>query len=100
MRRSGRPDASTVASDMALGSLGSDLHASANHSANSAKGSWASVKSPDVNWVGCLMSVVSVILPEFSSCVPRFRARCGQCGVQAYIGHGRALAYRRSALPE
>src|ERR1700730_16714020 len=46
---------------MALGSLGSDLHASANHSANSAKGSSALVKSPDVNWLGCLMEVVSVI---------------------------------------
>src|SRR5437660_232410 len=52
---------STVASAMALGSLGSPLTASANHSANSANGSSAAVKSPSVNAVGCLMELVSVI---------------------------------------
>src|SRR5258705_3797565 len=61
MRTSGRPSASTVASDIALGSLGSAFTASANQSPNSAKGSSASVKSPDVNGVGCLMEVVSAI---------------------------------------
>src|SRR6266403_6182734 len=66
MRTSGRPSASTVASDMALGSLGSAFTASANQSPNSANGSSASVKSPDVNGVGCLMEVVSAIsgVPE------------------------------------
>src|SRR5258707_9928388 len=61
MRTSGSPSVSTVASDMALGSLGSAFTASANQSPNSAKGSSASVKSPDVNGVGCLMEVVSAI---------------------------------------
>src|SRR5436305_12551456 len=70
---------------MALGSLGSDLHASANHSANSAKGSSAAVKSPDVNGVGCLMSVVSVILPEFL----KLRA-----AVQSASGQGCPSLYR------
>src|SRR3982074_3137758 len=46
---------------MALGSLGSLFTASANHSPNRANGSSAAVKSPDVNGVGCLMEVVSVI---------------------------------------
>src|SRR5258708_17273662 len=57
MRTSGRPSASTVASDIALGSLGSAFKASANESPNSASGSSASVKSPDGNGVGCLMEV-------------------------------------------
>src|ERR1700721_713000 len=61
MRTSGRPSASTGASDIALGSLGSAFTASANHAANSANGSSAAVKSPDVKGVGCLMEVVSVI---------------------------------------
>src|SRR5258708_17741161 len=66
MRTSGRHSASTVASDIALGSLGSAFTASANQSPNSANGSSASVKSPDVNGVGCLMEVVSAIsgVPE------------------------------------
>src|ERR1700724_541251 len=46
---------------MALGSLGSAFTASANHSPNSANGSSAAVKSPDVKGAGCLMEVVSVI---------------------------------------
>src|SRR6202161_4861066 len=46
---------------MALGSLGSAFTASANHSPNSANGSSAAVKSPDVKGAGCLMDVVSVI---------------------------------------
>src|SRR3982074_1927064 len=46
---------------MALGSLGSAFTASASHSPNSANGSSAAVKSPDVNTAGCLMQVVSVI---------------------------------------
>src|ERR1700690_4184111 len=62
MRTLGRPVSSTVASDMALGSLGSAFTASANHSPNSANGSSAAVKSPDVNAAGCLMEVVSVIV--------------------------------------
>src|SRR6185312_13597705 len=61
MRTSGRPSASTVASAMASGSLGSDATASANHAANSANGSGASVKSPDVNWLVSLMSEVLFI---------------------------------------
>jgi hypothetical protein len=59
MRTSGRPSASTVDSAMALGSLGSDFTASANQSANSANGSSAAVKSPDVKGEWCLMDVVS-----------------------------------------
>src|SRR5258708_25915184 len=66
MRTSGRPSASTVGRHIALGSLGSAFTASANQSPNSANGSSASVKSPDVNGVGCLMEVVSAIsgVPE------------------------------------
>src|SRR6266436_2506915 len=92
MRTSGRPSASTVASDIALGSLGSAFTASANQSPNSANGSSASVKSPDVNGVGCLMEVVSAISGVPSCIRPRSRARCSARIGLPYIGHGDALA--------
>src|SRR5262245_24323078 len=62
MRTLGTPSASTVASDMAVGSRGSARTASSNHAANSRKGSSAWVKSPDVNQSGCLIGAESDIL--------------------------------------
>ena len=49
MRTLGTPPASTVASDIAVGSRGSLCVASSNQAANSRNGSSASVKSPVVN---------------------------------------------------
>src|SRR5262245_64904414 len=87
MRTLGVPSASTVASDMAVGSRGSALAASSNQAANSRKGSSASVKSPVVNQVGCLIGADSDILwsthvvalvPSSLSRPPGYRARsCG-----------------------
>src|SRR5215813_7434307 len=94
MRTSGRPSASTVASAIALGSEGSLLQASANHSANKVNGFSDSVKSPDVKSVGCLMEVVSV-MSRSPRCI-RPRLREGPRTAWLYIGHGDALAYRRS----
>src|SRR5262249_61322586 len=62
MRTLGRPAASTVASDIAVGSRGSLRAASSNHAANNRSGSSASVKSPVVNQVGCSIGVDSDIL--------------------------------------
>src|SRR5580692_1259048 len=97
------PEASTVASDIAVGSLGSAFTASLNQLPNSANGSSAAVKSPDVNCAGCLMEVVSVIgsldcVRPLSSCSPRRgQADPGQAYISdTYIRHGDALAYRRS----
>src|SRR5262245_41873875 len=79
MRTLGRPSASTVASDMAVGSRGSPLAASSNQAPNSRSGSSASVKSPDVNQLGCLIGAESDILR--STCVvasePRYRGTLG-----------------------
>src|SRR5882672_1339891 len=61
MRTLGSPSASTVASDMAVGSRGSPRAASSNQAANSRNGSSAWVKSPDVNQVGCSIGTVSDI---------------------------------------
>src|SRR5215475_476566 len=61
MRTLGSPSASTVASDMAVGSRGSPFTASSNQAANSRNGSSASVKSPVVNQVGCSIGGESVI---------------------------------------
>src|ERR1700753_1673688 len=96
MRTSGNPESSTVANDIALGSLGSTFTASANHSANSANGSSAVVKSPDVNGVGCWMEVVSVMSGDPNCVRPKLSA-CHRSDVGSpYIGHADALAYRRS----
>ncbi len=46
---------------MAVGSRGSPFTASSNHACHSRKGSSASVKSPDVNHVGCSIGAVSDI---------------------------------------
>src|SRR5580700_8874363 len=62
MRTLGRPSASTVASAMASGSLGSACLASSNQVAKSRNGSSASVKSPLLNQVGCSIGTVSDIL--------------------------------------
>src|SRR5713226_5192139 len=62
MRTLGSPSASTVASAMASGSLGSACLASSNQAANSRNGSSASVKSPLVNQVGCSIGADSDIL--------------------------------------
>src|SRR5882757_3968639 len=62
MRTFGRPSASTVASDMAVGSRGSARLASSNQAANSRNGASASVKSPDVNQVGCSIGAEPDIL--------------------------------------
>src|SRR5882757_2709609 len=61
VRTSGRPSGSTVASDIALGSRGSDFTASANQVWNRPKGSSAMVKSPLVNHVGASIGAVSDI---------------------------------------
>src|SRR6201985_978796 len=99
MRASGKPESSTVANDIALGSLGSALTASANHSANRANGSSAAVKSPDVNGVGCWMDVVSV-MPGDSVCICLQSRAHYRPGIGTpYIGHGRALAYPGSGRP-
>src|SRR5690348_14970253 len=99
MRTSGRPESSTVANDIALGSFGSAFTASANQSANSANGSSAAVKSPDVNGVGCWMEVVSV-MPGDSICIClQPRARYGPGIGTPYIGHGGDLAYPGSGRP-
>src|SRR5688572_17942478 len=62
MRTLGTPPASTVASDIAVGSRGSHRVASSNQAANSRNGSSASVKSPVVNQVGCLIEPDSDML--------------------------------------
>src|SRR4051794_17608319 len=62
MRTLGSPSASTVASDMAVGSRGSPRAASSNQAANSRNGSSAAVKSPVVNQVGCSIGADSDIL--------------------------------------
>src|SRR5688572_1526449 len=62
MRTLGTPPASTVASDIAVGSRGSHLVASSNQAANSRNGSSASMKSPVVNQVGCLIEPDSDML--------------------------------------
>src|SRR5882672_8006512 len=83
MRTLGAPSASTVASDMAVGSRGSFRLASSNQAANSRNGSSASVKSPLVNQVGCSIGADSDILrstyvvalaPSALSRQPRYRA--------------------------
>src|SRR3954452_4807496 len=93
MRTSGSPSASTVASDMALGSFGSAFTASANQSPNSANGSSAAVKSPDVNGVGCLMEVVSVI-----SGVSELRSPAVQGALRSPHGHVLYRTWRRVGL--
>src|SRR5262245_55291702 len=85
MRTLGSPSASTVASDMAVGSRGSPFTASSNQAANSRNGSSASVKSPVVNQVGCSIGadsdilrstkVVVALAPSSLSRPPRYRAR-------------------------
>src|SRR4051812_43001500 len=55
------PSGATVASDMALGSRGSDFTASSNQACQSRKGSSACVKSPLVNHVGASIGAVSDI---------------------------------------
>src|SRR5262249_41417664 len=62
MRTLGRPSASTVASAIASGSLGSAFLASSNQAANRRSGSSASVKSPLLNQVGCSIGTVSDII--------------------------------------
>src|SRR5260370_41958596 len=83
MRTLGRPSASTVASDMAVGSRGSLALASSNQAANSRKGSSASVKSPLVNQVGCCIGAdsdiprsaqVVVLVPSAQSRQASYRA--------------------------
>src|SRR6478672_11462206 len=61
VRTSGIPSASTVASDIAVGSRGSPFTASSNHACQSRRGSSACVKSPLVNHVGCSIPEVSDI---------------------------------------
>src|SRR5436190_4024251 len=61
VRTSGMPSGSTVASDMAVGSRGSDFTASSNQACHSRNGSSACVKSPLVNHVGCSIGAVSDI---------------------------------------
>src|SRR6266567_1257582 len=61
VRTSGMPSESTVASDMAFGSRGSDFTASSNQACQSRKGSSAWVKSPLVNHVGASIGAVSDI---------------------------------------
>src|SRR2546430_14566845 len=75
---------------MALGSLGSAFTASANQSPNSANGSSASVKSPDVNGVGCLMEVVSAIsgVPELHPPAVQSALQC-PCRLALYRTWGR-----------
>src|SRR5262249_37218526 len=70
MRTLGSPSASTVASAIASGSLGSAFLASSNQAANSRNGSSASVKSPLLNQVGC--SIGTDIIEGFlvTGCVP------------------------------
>src|SRR5277367_3544313 len=70
---------------MAVGSFGSDFVASANHSPNSANGSSAAVKSPDVKGVGCLMEVVSVIWS------PKLHRPVARCPLQPCM---RSVLYR------
>ena len=55
------PSGSTVASDIAFGSRGSDFAASSNQACHSRTGSSAWVKSPFVNHVGCSIGAVSDI---------------------------------------
>src|SRR5437868_13095502 len=75
---------------MALGSLGSAFTASAIQSPNSANGSSASVKSPDVNGVGCLMEVVSAIsgVPELHPPAVQSALQC-PCRLALYRTWGR-----------
>src|SRR5437762_14013904 len=75
---------------MALGSVGSAFTASANQSPNSANGSSASVKSPDVNGAGCLMEVVSAIsgVPELHPPAVQSALQC-LCRLALYRTWGR-----------
>src|ERR1700716_2471515 len=75
MRTFGRPSASTVASDMAVGSRGSRRLASSNQAANSRKGSSASVKSPLVNQVGCSIGPDSDMLGSILALMPSSLSR-------------------------
>src|SRR5216683_1935100 len=77
MRTLGRPAASTVASDIAVGSRGSLRAASSNHAANNRSGSSAAVKSPVVNQVGCSIGADSDILwrSRVVGSVPSSRSR-------------------------
>src|SRR5947207_13985297 len=61
VRTSGIPFASTVASDIAVGSRGPPFTASSNQACHNRKGSSVSVKSPLVNHVGCSIGAVSDI---------------------------------------
>src|SRR5215470_18384962 len=72
MRTLGNPSASTVASAIASGSLGSAFPASSNQVANSRNGSSALVKSPLLNQAGCSIGVVSDIIEGFlvTGCEP------------------------------
>src|SRR5688572_19854376 len=92
MRASGMPSLSTVASVMALPSAGSDLNASLSHSENSANGSSAAVKSPDVNEFAVLLMVVSVMRVECPGCVRQSFSQSRTL----LIGDGAADTYRRS----
>src|SRR5262245_38078101 len=77
MRTLGRPPASLVASATASGRPGSLAAASSNQAANSRSGSSASVKSPDVNQIGCLIGADSDILrsTQVVASMPGFRQR-------------------------
>src|SRR5205823_13742909 len=69
------PILSTVASVIAVGSFGSALTASLNHSENSRNGSVLSVKSPDVNEFRSLMEVESAIGWEYRKLRSRWFGR-------------------------
>src|SRR3981081_4807458 len=70
MRTFGRPSASTVSSDTAVGSRCARRLASAPQRANSRKGSPASVKSPLVNQVGCSIGPDSDMLGSILALMP------------------------------
>src|SRR5260370_2495070 len=83
MRTLGRPSASTVASDMAVGSRGSLRVASSNQAANSRRGSSASVKSPLVNQVGCFIGADSDILRSAQVVASAASAQSRRAGYRA-----------------
>src|SRR5919201_1974623 len=89
MRTLGRPSASTVASDIAVGWRGSLRAACSNQASNRRKGSSASIKSPLVNPLGCSIGADSDI-PR----VTRMIASPPSSLVLALTGGGCSLAYR------
>src|SRR5437899_7858677 len=104
MRTLGNPSASTVASDIAVGSRGSLAFASSNQAANSRRGSSACVKSPLVNQLGCSIGAdsdiarsvqVVALVASIQSRQPGYKAMSSQwhAGLRRYAARAHAIAF-------